>query len=146
MKPAPTIASIATTALALALALTVGSPRSLLAQQATPPVSTFSDAAGDEQTPAKRPSPFAKGTILQIDPHSQSFALQTPDGLRTFVWTTHTYVYRGKEKISMEKLHTGDHIKLSFSTSEYGRAEVKRIKVDVVNPETQTNQQAEVVK
>jgi Cu/Ag efflux protein CusF len=142
MKPAPTIALLASVTLALA----VGSARSLHAQQATPSASALSDAGGDDQTPVKRPSPFAKGTILEMDPRSQSFALETPDGVRTFVWTVHTYVYRGKEKLSMEKLQVGDHIKLSFSTNEHGKAEVKRIKVDLINPETQTNQQTEVVK
>jgi hypothetical protein len=46
----------------------------------------------------------------------------------------------------MEKLHVGDHIKLSFTTNDHGKPEVKRIKVDPISPETQTNQQAEVVK
>ena len=140
MKPPLTIA------LVVMIVLAMGSPWSLCAQQLTPSASAGADTGGDDQAPLKRLSPFAKGTILQIDPRSQSFALDTPDGPRSFVWTIHTYVYRGKEKLSMEKLQVGDHIKLSFSKNELGQSEVKRIKVDVADPQSQTNQQPAAVK
>jgi hypothetical protein len=137
MKSAPIIALAVSTLVASAPLLTPG----LRAQEASPAPPASTDAGPGGQKPPAKVSPFAKGAILQIDRNSQLFLLDTPDGPREFLWTIHTYVYRGKEKLSMDKLRVGDHIKLAYHTNERGLAEVKRIKVDV-DPTVQTNQPA----
>lgn len=137
MKSAPIIALAVSTAVVVASLF----PPGLRAQDASLSPAGSTDAGQtDQKPPAKPPSPFAKGAILQIDRNSQLFLLDTPDGPREFLWTPNTYVYRGKEKLSMDKLHIGDHIKLAFRMNERGLAEVKRIKVDLDQP-VQTNQQ-----
>jgi hypothetical protein len=137
MKSAPIIALAVSTAVVFGSLFSPG----LRAQEAGPALPGPADAGqSNQKSPAKPPSPFAKGAILQIDRNSQLFLLDTPDGPREFLWTPKTYVFRGKEKLSMDKLRVGDHIKLAFRTNERGQAEVKRIKVDMDQP-VQTNQQ-----
>jgi Cu/Ag efflux protein CusF len=137
MKSAPLIALAASTVMVFASLVSPG----LRAQETNPAPGASADAGdGAPDRPARPPSPFAKGTILQIDHNSQLFLLDTADGPREFLWTARTYVYRGKEKLSMDKLRVGDRIKLAFRVNERGLAEVKRIKVDL-GQAAQTNQQ-----
>jgi len=134
MKFASRIA-LAVSAVAVFVSLFPPASRAQDAGPVPPPAAT-----DPGQKPPARFSPFAKGTILEIDRNSSLFLLDTADGQRQFFWTPNTYVYRGKEKLSMDKLRVGDRIKLAFRVNDRGLPEVKRIKVDLTPP-AQTNQQ-----
>jgi Cu/Ag efflux protein CusF len=74
--------------------------------------------------------PFAAGKIEKMDLSARQITIHAPDGLQTYVVTERTYVYRGKEKLSFEKLRVGDFIKLNYFTNETGQVAIRRLKVD----------------
>jgi hypothetical protein len=78
--------------------------------------------------------PFAAGKIERLDAGLRQLIIHTPTGSQTFAVTERTYVYRGKEKLSFEKLRIGDAIKLNYYTNETGHAFIRRIKVDQPPP------------
>lgn len=82
---------------------------------------------------AEEPSsryPFAKGTIEKVEVSLKKIIVATPDGSQAFTWTARAYVYRGKEKMSFEKLKVGDMVKMNYYTNETGQAFIRRMKVD----------------
>lgn len=81
----------------------------------------------EDEKPEPRP-PFAKGPIEKIDLANKHLTLKTHDGSETFAWTERTYVFRGKEKISPDKLKQGEIIAVRFYTDEQGRLIAQRIK------------------
>lgn len=86
-----------------------------------------------QQTNLPPPSeryPFARGTIKQLDFSNKRISITTPSGLRSFGVTARTYIFRGKEKITLDKLKVGEGLKLSFYTNEFGQTLVERIKTD----------------
>ena len=60
--------------------------------------------------------------------------VKTEDGTRTFFYTEHVYIFRGKEKIAPDKLIVGEIIALRFDTDSDGRAIVRRIKAYGIAP------------
>jgi len=74
--------------------------------------------------------PFAKGTIERLDLGSQRLTIKMSTGLRSFDVTSRTYIFRGKERITLDKLKIGEAIRLSYHTNELGQALVTRVKVD----------------
>jgi hypothetical protein len=72
--------------------------------------------------------PFAKGTLTANDLLRRVLKIKTKDGTRTFFYTEHTYIFRGKEKITADKLILGETIALRFDLDSEGRAMVRRIK------------------
>lgn len=93
--------------------------------------------AQSQQTNLPPPSeryPFAKGTLDQLDLGSRRMSLNTPSGRRSFEVTARTYIFRGKEKITLDKLKIGENLRLSYYTNELGQTLVKRIKVDSTGP------------
>jgi Cu/Ag efflux protein CusF len=78
--------------------------------------------------------PFAKGIIAKLDLPAQRLTLQTEQGSRAFELTPRTYIFRGKEKLTPDKLKIGDSIKLNYHTNDLGHALIRRIKID--QPET----------
>jgi Cu/Ag efflux protein CusF len=78
--------------------------------------------------------PFAKGVIEKLDLTSQRITLTTEGGSRVFDLTPATYIFRGKDKLSPDKLKPGDSIKLNYYTNDLGRALIRRIKVDLSGP------------
>jgi Cu/Ag efflux protein CusF len=102
-----------------------------------------------QQTNLPPPSeqyPFASGTIERLDLGSKRLDIKTPKGARSFDVTIRTYIFRGKEKIALDKLKIGESIKLSYYTNELGQALVKRIKVDQPEPMTDSARQPEAPK
>ena len=57
-------------------------------------------------------------------------------GLRSFDVTPRTHIFRGKEKIALDKLRIGEVIRLSYRANELGQALVTRAKVDPPNSAT----------
>jgi Cu/Ag efflux protein CusF len=94
----------------------------------------------EQATPSPR-SPFAKGAIERIDPVHNTLTLKTRDGLQTFTWTERTYIFRGKEKISADKLKPGEIIALRFFTNEQGRLIAQRIKAAPAQRDASPNPQ-----
>ena len=78
--------------------------------------------------------PFAKGMIETVDVVSKRITVNTTAGSRVFIVTDRSFLYRGKEKISVEKLKLGEFIKLNYFTNESGQAVVRRLKVDLGQP------------
>lgn len=74
--------------------------------------------------------PFAKGTLERLNLDARQFTLRTPVGARRFEVTARTYIFRGKDKITLDKLRIGETLKLSYYTNDLGQVLVKRIKVD----------------
>ena len=89
--------------------------------------SAASDA--DEQAKQRRAKlPFAKGVLQAHDLLRRTLTLKTEDGVRTFIYTDRTYIFRGKEKIVPDKLIIGETIAVRFDTDQDGRLLVRRIK------------------
>lgn len=80
------------------------------------------------------PPPFAKGPVARIDLINKQLTLKLKDGEHTFTITDQTYIFRGKEKITADKLKLGEIIALSFYTDAAGRTLVRRIKAPEVAP------------
>ncbi len=78
-------------------------------------------------------APFARGTVVQIDSKSGELHLKTPDGDRTYFLTPRTYIFRGEERLTVDKLKPGDYLKLRVAADPTGRVTVVRIKVDNKN-------------
>jgi hypothetical protein len=72
--------------------------------------------------------PFAKGTLVTNDLLRRMLKVRTEDGTRTFFFTDHTYIFRGKEKITADKLIVGEIVALRFDTDADGRDMIRRIK------------------
>jgi Cu/Ag efflux protein CusF len=75
--------------------------------------------------------PFAKGIIAKLDLPAGRITLKTEHGPRAFDFTPRTYIFRGKEKLTPDKLKLGDSIKLNYYTNDLGHALLRRIKVDL---------------
>jgi hypothetical protein len=78
--------------------------------------------------------PFAAGTIQKVDPSGQLLTILTPKGSQTLAVTERTYFYRGKEKLTIDKLQIGDAVKINYYTNETGQAFVRRLKVAEAPP------------
>jgi hypothetical protein len=87
-----------------------------------------SSLSREEAAQRRAKLPFAKGTLQAHDLLRHSLKVKTEDGVRTFTYTDRTYVFRGKDKITPDKLMIGESIALSFYTEADGRVLVKRIK------------------
>jgi Cu/Ag efflux protein CusF len=84
---------------------------------------------------ADNPSPDrAKGVLVKLEVNARRITLKTDDGLRTFQLTPRTYIFRGKEKLSADKLLLGEEIKLTYYTNDLGQTIVRRIKVAPTEP------------
>ena len=93
---------------------------------------------GEDAKPEPRP-PFAKGPIEKIDLANKHLTLKTRDGSETIAWTERTYVFRGKEKISADKLKQGEIVAVRFTTGEQGRLVAVRIKAALPPQEPNPN-------
>jgi len=74
--------------------------------------------------------PFVRGVLLQLHAKSGELRLKTPSGEQSFFLTPKTYIFRGQEKITADKLQPGDYLKLRILSAASNRLEVVRIKVD----------------
>jgi Cu/Ag efflux protein CusF len=72
--------------------------------------------------------PIAKGVLKEVDLLRRQLKLTTEDGVRTFTYTEKTYIFRDKDKITVDKLKRGEIIAVRFNTDKDGNATVIRIK------------------
>jgi hypothetical protein len=127
MKPArPSIRSMLACFIVVAIGFTwiASSP----AQETAPAEKPTNGIAGDGAKLRRAQLPFAKGTLQANDLLRRLLKLKTEDGTRTFTYTEHTYIFRGKEKITSDKLVVGETVALRFYTDKDGRILVGRIK------------------
>jgi Cu/Ag efflux protein CusF len=95
---------------------------------ATNQVKSSAETAREEARQRRVKSNIAKGTIKEIDLLRHQLKLTTEDGLRTFTYTSRTYIFRDKEKIAADNLKLGEVIALRFNTDKDGTVLVLRIK------------------
>ncbi len=97
-------------------------------QEATNQVKSSAETARDEARQRRAKMPIAKGAIKEIDLLRHQVKLTTEDGLRTFTYSSRTYIFRDKEKITADKLKVGEIVALRFNTDKDGNVLVQRIK------------------
>lgn len=78
--------------------------------------------------------PFMAGSIEKLDPYTRRIVLDTTKGQQTLIVTDRTYLFRGKEKLTFDKLKIGESVKINYYTNETGQAFVRRLKVDLPSP------------
>ena len=79
---------------------------------ATNQVKSSAETAREEARQRRVKSNIAKGTIKEIDLLRHQLKLTTEDGLRTFTYTSRTYIFRYKEKIAADNLKLGEVIRI----------------------------------
>ena len=105
-----------------------GSATRAATQDATNQVKSSAETAREEARQRRAKSNIAKGTIKEIDLLRRQIKVTTEDGLRTFTYTSRTYIFRDKEKIAADNLKVGEVIALRFNTDKDGNVLVLRIK------------------
>jgi Cu/Ag efflux protein CusF len=97
-------------------------------EDSTNRVKSATDLAREQARQQRQNLPFAKGTLKGIDFLRHELKLKTVDGVRTFTYTPRTYIFRDKDKVTVDKLKIGEIIALSFNTGNDGVSTVVRIK------------------
>jgi Cu/Ag efflux protein CusF len=97
-------------------------------QDATNRVKSSVEIARDEARQRRAKMPIAKGAIKEIDLLRHQIKLTTEDGVRTFTYTSRTYIFRDKDKITVDALKIGEIVALRFNTDGDGNVVVLRIK------------------
>jgi hypothetical protein len=98
------------------------------AQETTATGNSTNMAARDAAKLRRARQPFVKGTLVANDLLRRILKVKTEDGTRTFFFTDHTYIFRGKEKITADNLIVGEIVALRFDADSEGRDVVRRIK------------------
>ena len=119
MKTVPKVAGAVVLTLAFAL-LALADSNEVAQVRSKKPVDTY---------------PFAKGIVEKLDLAAKRVTVRTDHGPRAFDLTPRTYIFRGKDKLTFDKLKLGDSIKLNYYTNDLGQALVRRIKVDQPVPQ-----------
>ena len=96
-------------------------------EDSTNRVKSATDLAREQARQQRQNLPFAKGTLKGIDFLRHELKLKTVDGVRTFTYTPRTYIFRDKDKVTVDKLKIGEIIALSFNTGNDGVSTVVRI-------------------
>ena len=83
--------------------------------------------------------PFARGVLVRFDAPASELILKTPTNEFSCFLMPKTYIFRGEEKLTADKLKPGDYLKLRIATdSPTNHLNVIRIKVDTNGPPTET--------
>jgi hypothetical protein len=112
--------------LALWLVCLVSAP--VRSQDSTNEAQSATDLAQEKNRQQRQSLPFAKGTLTDIDFQQHALRVKTVDGVRTFIYTPRTYIFRDKVKITIDKLKVGEVIALRFRTENDGTSTIIRIK------------------
>jgi Cu/Ag efflux protein CusF len=92
------------------------------------------ETAREEARQRRAKLPIAKGGLKEIDLLRRQLKLQTEDGMRTFTYTARTYIFRDKDKITVDKLKVGEIIAVRFGPDKDGNITVSRIKATTTPP------------
>jgi hypothetical protein len=65
---------------------------------------------------------------VEVDLLRHLLKLKTEDGVRTFTYTPQTYMFRDKNKITVDKLKVGEIIAVRLATDKDGTTTVSRLK------------------
>ena len=122
------------------VALFIRTAPSARCEDSTNPVQAATESAREEAKQRRARVPVAKGTLKEVDLLRHQLKLTTEDGVRTFIYTTRTYIFRDKDSITPDKLNRGEIVALRFNTDKDGNATVIRIKA--LGPPASTNQPA----
>lgn len=114
--------------------LIVSAALSVRSEDSTNQVKSAADAAREEARQRRAKLPVAKGTLKDIDLLRRQLKLQTEDGTRTFTYTVRTYVFRDKDKITVDKLKVGEIIAVRFGPDKDGNVTLSRIKATTTPP------------
>ena len=98
-------------------------------EDSTNQVQSATESAREEAKERRARQPIAKGVLKEVDLLRRQLKLAIGDGVRTFTYTEKTYVFRDKDKITVDKLKRGEIIAVRFDTDKDGNATVIRIKV-----------------
>jgi hypothetical protein len=109
----------------LVLGLTLLASAPARGEDSTNQVRSATERAGLE----RRKLPFAKGTLTGIDFLRHELRLKTADGAQTFLYTPRTYIFRDKDKITVDKLKIGEIVAVRFTTNNDDISTLVRIKV-----------------
>jgi hypothetical protein len=112
----------------LAAWLVCAAPVPVRSQDSTDPVRSAADLAQEKARQQRQNLPFTKGTLTDIDYVRHELRVQTMDGLQTFTYTLRTYIFRNKDKITIDKLKAGEIVALRFTTDDDGVRTIVRIK------------------
>jgi hypothetical protein len=93
-------------------------------EDSTNQVRSTTGMAGQE----RRKLPFAKGALTDIDFQRHELKVKTADGVQKFFYTPRTYIFRDKDKITVDKLKIGEIIAVRFTTDNNDINTLVRIK------------------
>jgi Cu/Ag efflux protein CusF len=103
-------------------------PVPVRSEDSTNSVKSAADLAQEKARQQRQNLPFAKGTLADIDFRLHRLRLKTVDGVRTFIYTERTYIFRGKDKVAADSLKAGEIIAVRFNTGSDGVSTLVRIK------------------
>jgi Cu/Ag efflux protein CusF len=115
-------------AVLLAVSFVFTAATRIWSQEVTNPVKSSAESAREEARQRRAKNGMAKGSIKEIDLLRHQIKVATEDGLRTFPYSSRTYIFRDKEKITADKLKVGEIVALHFNTDKDGAVLVQRIK------------------
>lgn len=105
-------------------------------EDSTNQVRSATETAREEFRQQRAKLPVAKGALKEIDLLRRQLKLQTEDGMRTFTYTARTYIFRDKDKITVDKLKVGEIIAVRFGPDKDGNLTISRIKTTTPPPST----------
>jgi Cu/Ag efflux protein CusF len=114
-------------------------------EDSTNQVRSATGGAREKASQERRKLPFAKGTLTNIDFLRHELKLKTADGVQAFFYTPRTYIFRDRDKVTVDKLKIGEIIAVRFNTDNNGISTIVRIKAygppttDVAPPESSTS-------
>ncbi|MGA2139168.1 MAG: hypothetical protein ABSH14_09940 [Verrucomicrobiia bacterium] len=120
------------------LVISAGTP--VRCEVSTNQVQPATEPAREEAKERRARLLIAKGVLKEVDLLCRQLKLTTGDGVRTFTYTEKTYIFRDKDKITVDKLKRGEIIAVRFDTDKDGNAIVIRIKAQ--GSASSTNQPA----
>jgi Cu/Ag efflux protein CusF len=108
--------------------LVVSAATPVRCEVSTNQVQPATEPAREEAKERRARLSIAKGVLKEVDLLRRQLKLTTEDGVRTFTYTERTYIFRDKDKITVDKLKRGEIIAVRFDTDKDGNATVIRIK------------------
>ena len=134
------VARKSTLPILLFLCLVISTATPVRCEVPTNQIQPATEPAREEAKEHRASLPIAKGVLKEVDLLRRQLKLAIGDGVRTFTYTEKTYIFRDKDKITVDKLKRGEIIAVRFNTDKDGIATVIRIKAQ--GSASSTNQPA----
>jgi len=120
----------AAAAFLIAACLSISPAFTVRSEDSTNQAKIAAAVAHEEAAERRAKLPVAKGILAEVDLLRHQLKLKTEDGMRTFTYTLQTYMFRDKDKITVDKLKVGEVIALRFTTDKDGNTTVTRVKAE----------------